>query len=353
MKRNATLCSILIVASGASYMSWNNTEESGGDAITNVPVFQANERDVNMITWESPTQSVVATRRTDAKGDYTWITVTEQPAPQEAPAPDAEVEADVEDSEAAEATEAPPVEEPIVDVPAPEPTVVSFVGNETSNKLWKNLSPLRALRALPQADAINEDVLAFEATATALTLGKESGRITLEVGGETYGSKDRFVRNGEQLYLVDDAMFRPLLSPNSQLVEHRLFPVQEADAERVDIRRARQTVGYAQQNKDDRAQSFWSEVSDPDTENQGAGLWIGKLFRLRVKRYVGQPVEGAQPLFAFTVHDQAERWDVEILRHTADGQDTYYARSSLTRGVVELTRSLTADIAEDLDSVLE
>ena len=119
------------------------------------------------------------------------------------------------------------------------------------------------------------------------------------------------------------------------------------------MRRAGQAISYSQQNRDDRAQSFWAETDTPDTQNQGAGLWIGKLFRLRAKTYVGQPIESATPLFAFTVHGEADAWDVEVLRHTADGQDTYYARSSLTRGLVELTRSLTADVVEDLNSILE
>ena len=44
---------------------------------------------------------------------------------------------------------------------------------------------------------------------------------------------------------------------------------------------------------------------------------------------------------------------MELLLQTTEGKDTYYARSSLTRDVVELTRSLTADVVADLDGVLE
>lgn len=343
MKRNAILCSILIATLGASYVSWTNADDSSGDALTNVPVFQANERDINMITWESPSQSVVAARRTDAKGDYTWITVTERPQPPEPPndpTPDEDADPEVDAAQP--------------DSPLPEPTVVSFVGNETSEKLWKNVSPLRALRALSNAGELDESVLAFDETATTLTLGKESERITLAVGGETYGAKDRFVRHADNVFLVDDATFRPLVSPKSQLVEHRLFPLQEADIQHVDVQHAGQRIRYVQNNRDDRALSFWADAELPETENQGAGLWLGKVFRLRVKEYVGQPVASATPVFSFTVHGEADTWDVEVLQHTEeDGGETYYARSSLTRGVVELTRSLTADVVEDLGNILE
>ena len=53
------------------------------------------------------------------------------------------------------------------------------------------------------------------------------------------------------------------------------------------------------------------------------------------------------------MHGEADTWSVEILGHTVDGKETFYARSSLTRGLVELTRSLTADVIDDLDSILE
>ena len=182
MKRNAILGLVLCLALGASYLSWSDTDTTGGASVTDVAIFQAGERDVNMITWESPTQSVVATRRTDAKGDYTWVTVTEKPAPapsEETPPEDASDDQPAEGDAEEPSTTAPtdvnqePAEPDAED--APEPIVTSFVGNDVADKLWKNMSPLRALRALPDPRAMEGEVLAFAETATTLTLGKELG----------------------------------------------------------------------------------------------------------------------------------------------------------------------------------
>ena len=70
------------------------------------------------------------------------------------------------------------------------------------------------------------------------------------------------------VYLVDDATF-VLSSHPSPNFEHRLFPLQEPDTERVDVRRSGQEVRYTQHNRDDEHNLFGRSPASRHRRSRG------------------------------------------------------------------------------------
>ena len=357
MNRIYLLFGALLVSLIVSYTTWTDEAGTASTANAQVPIYKGSTRDLQSIHWSAKDLKVDVEQREDAQGAYRWITVTETVLPDEDPADpfahahpdDPEVE-EAAEPEATDSTEGHALEEP---TPAPETVVTVFLGNDSALTLWETFGPLHALRKL--SDEGDPSIFGFDEDPSLLTIQRASGEVSLKVGAETYGSKDRFVERDGDVFLVDDAHFRSLQHPKTHLVERRLFPLTETELTQVFVHREGSEATYVQRHKDDRAQAFWAHESSPDEEAKDAGLWLGKMLRMRLKNYVsGDEPEGLVPSFSFTVMSGEQRTQVLILRAPGeDGEDLFYARSSFTRSLVQLTRSLASDVFEDLASVLD
>ena len=203
----------------------------------------------------------------------------------------------------------------------------------------------------------------------SIEVTRGSGPLTMDVGGETYGSKDRYVRYNDAIYLIDDATLRPLQYAASRLVERNLFPFKEADIEGVNVDLPDGTAhAFVQQNRDDRTKAYWARADALEEEDEIAGTWLGKVFKLRLRKYVDESeIEGTlTPVMTYSVSGKGERWSVEILKVDDGGtdlveeggivpaapkKDTWYARTAYNRSLVSLTESLVQDFVDDLDSL--
>jgi hypothetical protein len=356
MKRIYILLGALLASLIVSYTTWTAEPGSASTSNAQVPIYKGTTRDLQSIHWSAKDLKVDVEQREDAQGAYRWITVTETVPPEEEPTdpfvhahPDDPEVVEAAEPEVADTPEAHAHEEP---APPPETVVTSFLGNDSALTLWETFGPLHALRKL--SDAGDPSIFGFDEDPDLLTIQRASGEVSLKVGAETYGSKDRFVQREADVFLVDDAHFRSLQHPKTHLVERRLFPMTETELTQILVHREGSEATYVQRHKDDRAQAFWANESSPDEEAKDAGLWLGKMLRMRLKSYVsGDEPEGLVPSFSFTVMSGEQRTQVLILRAPGDdGQDLFYARSSFTRSLVQLTRSLASDVVDDLASVL-
>jgi len=354
MNRIYILFGVLLVSLIVSYTTWTGEPGTASNSNAQVPLYKGSTHDLQSIHWSTQDLKVDVEQREDAEGAYRWITVTETVHPDEEPE-DPFAHTHPDDPEVEASTEAEGSADPHHhEEPAspPETVVTSFLGNDSALTLWETFAPLHALREL--SDAEDPSVFGFDEDPSLLTIRRTSGEISLTVGAETYGSKDRFVQREEQVFLVDDAHFRSLQHPQTHLIERRLFPMTETDLTHVLVHTEGAEASYVQRHKDDRAQAFWAHESSPDEEAKDAGLWLGKMLRMRLKSYVsGDEPEGLVPSFSFTVMSGEQRTQVLILRAPGeDGEDLFYARSSYTRSLVQLTRSLASDVVDDLASVL-
>jgi hypothetical protein len=362
MKQVATLSVALVAALVGSYLAWTDDGETV-DA-EQVPLYDASEADLEQIRWNTKTKDITVSKRSDARGDYWWIETVERVVPAlpdepEAPEP-TDDDAPEGDDAGEEAPESPadepasPTDEPTEEEAPPEPTEkrVAFVGSEQAAELWADYAPLVALRELRTDGAVSDATFGLEEPEGTLEVVRRGQTITMEIGGETYGSKDRYVRHNGKTYLVDDGDLRPLQYASTRMVERGLYPYPTSEIASITVTYDGRTEQFVQQNRDDKGKAYWARSATPEEQDDTVETWVGKLTKLRLRAYVDEAeVEGLEPLFAFQAEGAEGSWPVEVLR--APGPTgTYYARTAFNRSLVELTGSVAKNIADDLPEVL-
>jgi len=335
MRQVATLSVALGLALGASYWTWT-VPSAAPLAAEAVALYQGTPAEINALHWVAENVTVRMERKTDRLGDYTWVTV-DRTLPATPPEPVAE-------GEDAAQSDAPPA------TPAPEHELTAFVGNDAAVKLWDDVGPLTALRRLDVKDLSSAAYGLDEPTAT-LTVTRRQGPAELTLGGESYGTKDRYVRYDNRVYLVKAATLRPLEQASARLVERALFPVLSSDVEQVELQQGTAKRTFVHRNRDDRAAAFWADASAPDDVSDVAGPWLDKLFRVRVEAYEDD-IADLEPVLTFSVLGKGERWSVQLLRSTGGAQPEFYARTTYNRSLVKLTRDLAQDVVADLGAVM-
>lgn len=353
MKQAGILGGLLAVALIGAYWSWTHPEEENAK-LTDIVAVRADVSTLTSVTWREEKKVITMTRPHDAAGDYVWFEVSESVVDKSKPP-----------------EEAPPVEEPpaapedATDTdtkPAPEPpprpmitTVTRFEGSAQAADLWKAFTPLYALREVVAPKGEGLEPYGLDKPKATIEVVMSSGTLTLQVGGETYGTRDRYVGLDGKIYLIDDEVLRPLEFAKSRLVERGLFPLEEKDITSISVKSGQNARVFSQKNADDRPKAFWADATAPDERDVEATTWLGKLFRVRVKDYVpaADAPKDAKVVFAYEVKGAKEAWTVAVVSAEKDGVTEYYAQSSYNRSVVSLTRSLAEEAIADLGALFD
>jgi len=359
----------LVVALIGAYVAWTDEDEEP-ESDEAVAIYTAGPEDLAKLVWESKEHSVTVERKTDEHGPYLWVTAVDRKYPKPKTKDPHEALGDEEDDEAEEAQEegeeAAPEEpkeeesdaaaaaEPDPNVPLEEKTS-SFLANKQGDELFDTFAPLEAMRELPMKQEDRATFGLAEPSGT-VTVERKAGPVELSVGGETYGSKDKYVETNGKVYLVDEGLLRPLEFAGTRLVERALFPTAEKDITKVEVQTpAGQTVTYVQANADDAAKAFWAKAETPETQDDAAGTWLDKVFRLKLKEYADESAVTAplEPVVSYTIHGKDEATRVEILKSTAGEETSWYARSDYNRQLVALTDSLARNVVDDVPGLTQ
>jgi hypothetical protein len=330
MRQVIVLAGLLGLALVGSYLSWTREDESANRE--GVPLYRAAEGEIDKIVFTTKSREVVVEKRADASGSYAWISTTEEVEVKPPAPPDTDTDTDV--------------------TPAPEPVKETkkdaFAGSDAADELLGKYAPLVAIRKLEvSADRYAEFGLDAE-KAEKLEITRKGETITLVVGGETYGAKDRYVQKDGVVYLVDKDAIRSLELARTKLKQRQLVAVNEADARRVVVKLPT-ALELVHQNPADAEKRYWAAGATPDKENAPAKGWVTKLARLRVLEYADPAaVAGAKPVLAYAVTGEDGTWTVEIAE-AADGAT--YAVSSLTHAPVKVDASSVKDLLSDLEAV--
>lgn len=347
MKQVATLSGLLAVALVGSYLTWTD-DGSGRARAEAVPLYAASAADLQTVTWKSEKADIELSRRTDAGGDYMWVVATERKKRRADAADDAAPAEDAEPVDAEDAEDAEPSEPEMIEVEE----VTAFLGNKSADETWASFAPLLALRELGRD--LDRSALGFDEPEATLVVQRRSGPLELVVGGEAYGSKDRYVLGGDTVYLVDDAVIRPLQYATTRMVERTLHPLAEKDITGIEVTLPDgRALSLQQHHRDDRARAFWARAESPEAAEDAAGTWLGKVFRMRINAYLTDDAveEPLEPVFTYAVTGEGKTWQVEVLREASGDRRQYYARSSFNRSLVRLTITLAQDAAADLDAI--
>jgi hypothetical protein len=156
-----------------------------------------------------------------------------------------------------------------------------------------------------------------------------------------------------RIFLLDDALLRPLQYARTRTVERRLHPLEDKVIEKITVRQGSNTRTFVQRNADDTAKAHYADAATPEQKDVEGTSWLGKLARIRLKEFIADDAapQGLEPVFSYLVEGDGKQWPVEIVR-TADGA-TWYARAGFTRGLVELTKSLIQEPADDLGALFD
>ena len=337
MKRSATIYGLLLlVVLGAAWRQW--TAEPPVDLKGQVVLFQGKAEDITIVRWIGKTSEATINRKKDDRGHYYWVEYTRWT---EKVIPATAGEGDTGE--------------------APEPEIERiakhsvFKAADKVDDVLKSLSPLPALRKLEIASDEKLEQMGLVEASASLEIHRDGRVQKLEVGGEAYGTRDRYVRHvatGE-IYLVSKDLLKPLEYARTRLPDRTLIGLDIADIAGVEISLEDQTLALRHLNRDDASKAQWVTEEEPDVPAEQATTWLKKALALKGTRYAdpGDPPTGIEKRFSLTVIDvDGQRTELEVLQVGTDGD--WYARSAHTRGLLKLVRSAARSLADDVSGVL-
>jgi len=373
----ATYGVLLLGLLTASYMTW--TAEDTGEPKEGVVLVQATADNLTGLSWKSEKLDVDISVRSDSVGSYLWVDLTEikeKPAPKSDPAdviqdklpetaPDdghsdddghghGDGDDDTDDTKHDEGAEDEREEAPVEMIR--EEKQQAFMAGAAGQKLLDALAPLMAKRLIElSGDKVSE--FGLDDPTAVLTIRREGKPDkVLEIGGEAYGVKDRYVRDTDsgKVYLVDDQTFKPLQYAKSRLPERNLIPTDKDDVATVAVQGSGQQLTLEHKNADDKDAAFWA-LQGADQPNDVAEAWLDKVFRLRSAGYVQTADIPTGLTTAFTLNvtgaDGVATQVTVSSGNNPDGKETWYAKSTHTRDLVKLHKVLASEAAEDLATV--
>lgn len=324
----------LSLALVGAYQTW--THEGDPDLSDATVILDVDRDDLESVTFETPTSTLVLEPREDDLGPYVWGVATPKAQPDEGP------EAGSDGG---------------TDAAEPGPPQAFKVG-PAGETLMDGMAPFVAKRVLEGVDASKLEELGFgeeQATLTLARAGKEPK--VYEVGAKVYGGRNRYVRDPESdtVYIVAANVVQQLETGKTTLPDRSLIGVDVTDIETITVRGGEAEATYAQNNPDDRAARFWAAQGSTEPNPAAAG-WFDKALNLRIARYIDDNAKPAGLEEAFSMVVRAGRKATEVVVYRAfgdDGQESWYATSPHNRALVQLNNSAATETQADLASVLD
>ncbi len=354
---------LLAVTLGASYYRW--THEPDKDLEGKVVVLQGEKETLDRITWKGKDDEALIERKKDDKGDYFWVTYTkwEKKKPEH---PDAagsgsgsgsvaatesgsgSGSGSVADAGSGSGSGAAPAEEK-------EAVVSNFKSGKAATDLVDSLSPLFAVRKLEDVTPDKLKTIEMETPVEHLVIERNGKPVDIELGGEAYGTKDRYARiaGTNEIYLVDDEILRSLKFARTRLPDRDLFPFETPKIESAVIGDGSSSIKLTQKNRDDKDKATWAPADDPDDTSAQYKTWMDKFLKAKASSYVSEADLPKDLDLRFQVTIQGEGGAQEMVEVYQDGDaGDWFAKSGYTRGYVKMLKSTTSSLAEDVGSLV-
>lgn len=346
---------LLVAFLAGAWFRW--TGEPEPDVGDKVVLVQGEKDKLETIQWTGEKDHALIERKSDGQGDYLWVTYTkmepktkkhgEGEEDEERPEPVAPEVAPEVTAEADPATGQEMVE-----------TVKVFKAGEAGDKLLDSLSPMYAIRKLDSVDIPPEKLATtgLDAPKEFLELTRKGRTTRLEIGGEVYGTRNRYVRNpaSGEIFLVDNEVIRPLKYARTRLPDRTLWSFERKDAAGAVVADAAgHTVEADQKNIDDQTQAKWVRAAAPEETDEQLETWMDKALKLKGSSYADpkEPPQDLQPRFKLTLRNAKGKLEtLEVLQEGEAGD--WWGRSEHTRGLVKLLKGPTSELADDVEAVV-
>ncbi len=361
MRSSAIYGGLLVALLAASWFDYTAEPEIELDG--KVVLIAGEVEDLTKVTWSARNQDeAVVVRKKDALGtyydvQYTRWTEVKTPEPPKPPAPE------VEDGE--QNPDAPTAEDPAEDKPEDKPevepeyetTVTNFKAGDKGDELFESLAPLLALRKLDDMTDEKYETTGLDDPKDTLTLERKGKTIKLEVGGEVYGTRDRYVRNPEtnEVYLVDDEVLRPLRYARTRLPDRSLWSTETKRIASITIGAADGSIEVLQKNASDPEKATWVRADAADEADEQLETWVSKALKMKSTAYAtdDDDTDGLELLFSLTfTDDKGQTQTLEVLQDPTNDKADYWGRSEHTRGLVKLLRGHTRQLVDDIEEII-
>lgn len=316
---------VLVAASAASWRTYTSDDAPEKDGVL---LLDGKREELTLLSYASPDLDVKVEQKTDAHGSYAWVSVDDHKVKKPAK----------------EGDPPPPVEHKLS----------SFKAGSAADKLLDQFAPLAALRDLGTLDDAKIESFGLTAPDTTVIATVAGRTITLELGGETYGTHDRYARSREtgKIFVIDDEAFKPLKFASTRLPERSLYAAKREQVVSVSLGRGGTTAEWTQVNKDDSSARYWQRVGgEAGQKDETFGNWFDKAFKLKSQSYVQDADKPSELAPEFDLAIRVEGTPEQVLRVQKSGED-FYATGDFVRGLVKLTRSPTGDAANDVEDIL-
>ena len=314
-----------------------------------VVLLQAAAGDVERVVYETERRTLRLEARRDEGGR--WFEGSEIVSEGETVEPET-VEPETVETETVE-PETVETETVETETTAAQPETEVFRGGAAAETLWRQLEPLRVRRVLGHLDEKKLAELELAESTTALTLTVRGRDHRFALGGEAYGSFDRYAREHDgRVVVLPAALTRDLAIGRTRLMERRLIRATRPEVEALEFSRLGSTARIVQHGAAQPAEAFWSLEGRQEASGE-LETWVDKFFRLQARSYrAGEPGPDWQSEATITVDSREHGletlriWSVE-----EEGERVWLGRSASTRLVAELS-SLAEEVCEDLSSIL-
>ena len=367
----ATLVALLV----GSYLSW--TSEDTGDDEGGVTILNAEPEDIERIVYRSEKLDLDIDVQSDDAGRFLWTKSVQRrekrsnkdkpddghghgdghghDAPKKDGAKKDGPKKDGAKKDGEADAEATPTEEPAPEIEVIEKT---FKAGEAGDDLLEGFAPFLALRRL-EAGGDKLEEMEISEDGEVVELHRAGGAKSIyDLGGEAYGTRDRYVRDRGDggVYLVSKDAVASLKRGATSLPDRVLMGVEPEAITQVVVAGPLGSATLEHVNRDDRAAAAWRVEGETD-DDESAGTWLDKAFKLRASGYV-QPQhtpKGKELAFSITATSESgETVTLAISTGTDENdKDAWYGQSEHTRRLVKLHTAPTSQVAEDLETVLE
>lgn len=319
MTENRLYGALLLALLVAAYLSWHQDDEAPAD--TAVALLNERPQDLQRIELRAKTATVVVTYREDEAGArYPWF----------------EVERNGQTK--------------------------AFVANEAFEKAEKTYAKFEALRSLGKLDGDTLKQTELQTPARTLTITTAKGSDTFEIGAQTPGARDYYVRQAGQaeVFLVKGNVVSDLEFPASRFTQFKLRNTGLDKVKHIRIRAGDKVTEGIHQNPMSPSDAYWAFTEKPDKVAQTLGNYIAKVEQLSALEYVSdrEQFDTAAPVFEliWTGEGGGEVGKVDLRRRTVDGgtgKPEYLARSPVSRVPVKVLTSLGEQLEADLALLFE
>ena len=157
----------------------------------------------------------------------------------------------------------------------------------TKLKTYSTNCPLVGLRSFPGLTAEQESRFGLDEPTATVTVTRRGRTQKLIIGGETYGTKDWYVRveDTQKVFLLDDLKLKSLKFARNQLVDRNLWSIEDEKMTEMTLTIEEQSSTFSHQNWQDPQNASWNYAEAPTADNAQLTTWINKFLKVKGNRF--------------------------------------------------------------------